>query len=34
MLNDDFAQAHEIANEEGRETRHLQQVGMRVARLI
>jgi cardiolipin synthase len=34
MLNDDFDQAHEIAKEEGRETRRLQQIGMRVARLI
>jgi cardiolipin synthase len=34
MHNDDFDQAHEIAKEEGRETRRLQQVGMRVARLI
>ncbi len=34
MLNDDFAQAHEIAKEEGRETHRLQQIGMRVARLI
>jgi cardiolipin synthase len=34
MLNDDFAQAHEIAKEESRETHRLQQLGMRVARLI
>ena len=34
MLNDDFAQAHEIAKEESRETHRLQQVGMRIARLI
>lgn len=34
MLNDDFANAHEIAKGEGRETHRLQQVGMRVARLI
>jgi cardiolipin synthase len=34
MLNDDFANAHEIAKEEGRDTRRVQQVGMRVARLI
>jgi cardiolipin synthase len=34
MLNDDFAQAHEIAKDEGRETHRLQQFGMRVARLI
>jgi cardiolipin synthase len=34
MLNDDFAQAHEIAKEEGRETARLRQVGMRIARLI
>ncbi|MCX7079655.1 MAG: cardiolipin synthase [Pseudomonas sp.] len=34
MLNDDFAQAHEIAKGEGRETHRLQQLGMRVARLI
>jgi cardiolipin synthase len=34
MLNDDFSQAHEIAKEESRETHRLQQIGMRVARLI
>ncbi len=34
MLNDDFAQAHEISVQESRETHHLQQLGMRVARLI
>ncbi|MNI57535.1 Cardiolipin synthase [compost metagenome] len=34
MLNEDFAQAHEVAKQEGRETRRLQQVGMRIARLI
>lgn len=34
MLNNDFAQAHEIAKEESRETHRLQQVGMRIARLI
>ena len=34
MLNDDFGLAHEIAEDEGRETHRLQQVGMRVARLI
>ena len=34
MLNDDFAQAHEIAKGESREIRRLQQLGMRVARLI
>jgi len=34
MLNDDFDLAHEIAKEESRETHRLQQVGMRVARLI
>ncbi|MNP38126.1 Cardiolipin synthase [compost metagenome] len=34
MLEDDFAQSHEIAKEEGRETRRVQQVGMRIARLI
>jgi cardiolipin synthase len=34
MLNDDFGLAHEIAKDEGRETHRLQQVGMRVARLI
>ena len=34
MLNDDFAQAHEIAKEESRETHRLQQIGMRIARLI
>lgn len=34
MLNDDFANAHEIAKGEGRETHRLQQIGMRVARLI
>jgi cardiolipin synthase len=34
MLNDDFDQAHEVAKEESRETRRLQQVGMRIARLI
>lgn len=34
MLNDDFAQAHEIAKGESRKTHRLQQLGMRVARLI
>jgi cardiolipin synthase len=34
MLNDDFANAHEVAKEEGRETHRVQQLGMRVARLI
>ena len=34
MLNDDFAQAHEISIQESRETHHLQQLGMRIARLI
>jgi len=34
MLSDDFAQAHEISIEESKETHHLQQLGMRVARLI
>lgn len=34
MLNDDFALAHEISVQESRETHHLQQLGMRVARLI
>ncbi len=34
MLNDDFAQAREIAKDESRETHRLQQLGMRVARLI
>ena len=34
MLNNDFAQAHEVAKEESRETHRLQQVGMRIARLI
>ncbi|MFS2198118.1 cardiolipin synthase [Pseudomonas sp. Pseusp3] len=34
MLNDDFANAHEIAKEESRETHRVQQLGMRVARLI
>ena len=34
MLNEDFAQAREIAKEESRETHRLQQLGMRVARLI
>ena len=34
MLIADFAQAHEIAQEESRETHRLQQLGMRVARLI
>ncbi|MNN85606.1 Cardiolipin synthase [compost metagenome] len=34
MLTDDFAQAHEIAKEESRETHRLQHLGMRVARLI
>jgi cardiolipin synthase len=34
MLNNDFAQAHEIAEGESRETRRLQKLGMRVARLI
>ena len=29
-----FARAHEISIEESKETHHLQQVGMRVARLI
>lgn len=34
MLNDDFALAHEVSEQESRETHHLQQLGMRVARLI
>ncbi|RON05706.1 cardiolipin synthase [Pseudomonas brassicacearum] len=34
MLNDDFAQAREIAKGESRKTHRLQQLGMRVARLI
>ncbi len=34
MLLDDFAQAHEISQEESLQTRRLQQLGMRVARLI
>jgi hypothetical protein len=34
MLNDDFEQAHEVAKEESREIHRLQQLGMRVARLI
>lgn len=34
MLSDDFAQAHEISIDESKETPHLQQLGMRVARLI
>lgn len=34
MLNADFALAHELSIEESRETHHLQQLGMRVARLI
>jgi cardiolipin synthase len=34
MLSDDFTQAHEISIEESKETHHLQQLGMRVARLI
>jgi cardiolipin synthase len=34
MLNDDFALAHEIALEERKQTHRLQQLGMRIARLI
>lgn len=34
MLETDFAQAHEIAKQESRETHRLQKIGMRVARLI
>jgi cardiolipin synthase len=34
MLNADFELAHELSIEESRETHHLQQLGMRVARLI
>jgi cardiolipin synthase len=34
MFNEDFALAHEISVQESRETHHLQQLGMRVARLI
>jgi cardiolipin synthase len=34
MLNDDFSLAHEISIQESRETHHLQQLGMRIARLI
>lgn len=34
MLNDDFALASEIDKDEGQETHRLQQLGMRVARLI
>ncbi len=34
MLEQDFALAHEVAKDESRKTHHLQQLGMRVARLI
>lgn len=34
MLEADFAKAREIAKEESRQTHRLQQLGMRVARLI
>ncbi|KIH80765.1 cardiolipin synthase [Pseudomonas batumici] len=34
MLEQDFALAHEVAKEESRQTHRLQQLGMRVARLI
>ena len=34
MLDADFAKAREIAREESRQTHRLQQLGMRVARLI
>ena len=34
MLLEDFALAHEISQEENRQTHRLQQLGMRVARLI
>jgi len=34
MLNLDFERSREIAKEESRETHRLQQLGMRVARLI
>ncbi|WP_095081142.1 cardiolipin synthase [Pseudomonas sp. Irchel s3h17] len=34
MLNDDFALASEIDKDEGQETHRLQQLGMRIARLI
>lgn len=34
MLKEDFEQAYEIAKEESREIHRLQQVGMRIARLI
>lgn len=34
MLLDDFAQAHEIAKEERKQTHRVQQLGMRIARLI
>jgi len=34
MLNDDFALAHEIAIEESKQTHRLQQLGMRIARLV
>ncbi|MNN91782.1 cardiolipin synthetase [compost metagenome] len=34
MLSADFAQAYEVAKEESREIHRLQQVGMRIARLI
>lgn len=34
MLNQDFEQSYEVAKEESREIHRLQQVGMRIARLI
>jgi cardiolipin synthase len=34
MLNEDFEQAYEVAKEESREIHRLQQLGMRIARLI
>ena len=34
MLKEDFEQAYEVAKEESREIHRLQQVGMRIARLI
>jgi len=34
MLEQDFAQAHEVAKQESRETHRLQKIGMRIARLI
>lgn len=34
MLNDDFALAREISNEERKQTHRIQQLGMRIARLV